>query len=84
MKKMSETGRKLLMALMFTIIPMLTFADPGEPCDDSDPLDNMCPLDSWVYMTILVVIAVVFVGIYLRKQAIKELAKEQQLAASAN
>jgi hypothetical protein len=84
MKTISETGRKLLVVLVFIIIPMLTFADPGEPCDDSDPLDNMCPLDSWVYMAILVVIAVIFTGVYLRKEAIKELAKEQQLATSVN
>lgn len=90
---MNKMGRICVLALnrlwlitVFTIIPLLTFAqqdDPGEPCDDSDPLDNACPLDSWVYMAIFVVIAVVLTGMYLRKQAIKDLQeREKQHVAS--
>lgn len=56
-----------MMIIVFIIIPLMTFADAGEPCDDSDPLDNECPIDNWVYMLVLVVIAIIIAYYYLKR-----------------
>ena len=51
--------------LLFILNSSVLFAQPGEPCGETDP-DATCPLDTWVI--VLAIIAVIFAAYHLHRK----------------
>ena len=59
---------KVILIIFLSVLPYITFADPGDPCTDTDPITNDCPVPLDTYVWLLVIAAAIFGAIYLHRQ----------------